>query len=153
VIGERARGALLYSLSAVLLLAGGVWFFRAAPATGDDPRVSRWRRSAAQLLPDLPYQVTADTVVMAGDITTERTANVGGGSYTLSMICLGDGGHVRVRLSSVGDDSGRAVACTRDPAPVTLTVALAADFFMLLSGETGGATAVFRWRLDRARGL
>ncbi len=128
--GDRAKGALLYALSAVLLLGGGVWFFRAAPTTGDD-----------------------HTIVMAGDITTERSTNVGGGSYTLSMVCLGDGGHVRVRLSSIGDDSGRAVACTPDPASVTLNVALAADFFMLVSGETGGATAVFRWRLDRARGL
>jgi Family of unknown function (DUF6023) len=153
VNGDRARGALLYALSAVLLLGGGVWFFRAAPTTGDDPRVASWRRTAAQLLPDLPFQVTADTIVMAGDVTTERSTNVGGGSYTLSMVCLGDGGHVRVRLSSVGDDSGRAVACTPDPASVTLNVALAADFFMLVSGETGGATAVFRWRLDRARGL
>jgi Family of unknown function (DUF6023) len=153
VIGERARGTLLYALSIVLLLAGCVWFFRAAPTTGEDPRVASWRRTAAQLLPDLPFQVTADTIVMAGDITTERTTNVGGGSYTLSMICLGDGGHVRVRLSSVGDDSGRAVACTPNPASVTLSVALAADFFMLVSGETGGATAVFRWRLDRTHGL
>ena len=151
--GERARGALLYALSVVLLLAGGLWFFRAAPATGDDPRVAGWQRSAAQLLPDQPFQVMADTIVMPGDITTERTTNVDGGSYRLSMICLGDGGHVRVRLSSAGDDSGRAVACVQDPASVTLTVALAADFFMRVSGETGGATTVFRWRLDRARGF
>jgi hypothetical protein len=36
---------------------------------------------------------------------------------------------------------------------VTLTVALATDFFMTVSGETGGPAAVFRWRLDRSRGF
>jgi hypothetical protein len=33
-----------------------------------------------------------------------------------------------------------------------LTVALAGDYFMSISGETDG-TAVFRWRLDRVRGF
>jgi hypothetical protein len=153
-MGERGRGALLYALFAVLLLAGGGWFVRTAPVTGGDPRVADWQQSAARLLPDLPLQVKSDTIVVAGDTTTERTTNVPGGSYSLSMVCLGDGGQVRVRLSANGDeDSGRGVPCTADPSTVTLTVALASDFFMLVTGETEGGTAVFRWRLDRARGF
>jgi Family of unknown function (DUF6023) len=153
-MGERGRGALLYAVSAVLLLAGGGWFYRTAPVTGDDPRVLDWQQSAARLLPDQPLQVKADTIVVAGDMTTERSTAVQGGSYSLTMICLGDGGRVRVRLSANSDgDSGRGVPCTADPSTVTLTVALASDFFMLVSGETQGGTAVFRWRLDRTRGF
>jgi hypothetical protein len=153
-MGERVRGTVLYALSAVLLLAGGVWFVRSAPDDGDDPRVVAWRQTAVRLLPDQPLQVTSDTIVVTGDMSTERTADVQGGSYALSMICLGDGGQVRVRLSASGDeDSGRGVPCSSDPSTVTLTVALASDFFMLVAGETEGGTAVFRWRLDRTRGF
>jgi hypothetical protein len=153
-MGERGRGAALYALFAVLLLAGGGWFYRTAPATGDDPRVADWQDAAARLLPDRPTQVKADTIVVAGDMTTERTADVQGGSYALTMICLGDRGQVRVRLSANGDDdSGRGVPCTAKPATVTLTVALASDFFMLVTGETEGGTAVFRWRLERTTGF
>jgi hypothetical protein len=153
VIGERGRGALLYALSATLLIAGGLWFFRAAPPSREDPRVAAWQQSAADRLPDLPLQVTAETLVLDGDRTTERTATVDGGSYTLSMICLGAGGQVRVSLSLAGDDSGRAVRCAEDPVSVTVTMAVAADFFLRVSGETDGNPAVFRWRLDRSRGL
>jgi hypothetical protein len=153
VTGERGRGVLLYTLSAVLLLGGGLWFFRAAPPSGDDPQVDAWRNRAAALLPDVPLEVMADTIVMAGDISTERNASVDGGSYTLSMVCLGERGQVRVRLSTSGNDSGRAVRCAGKPASVSLSVALADHFFMLVSAETEGGTAVFRWRLDRGRGL
>lgn len=151
-MGERGRGALLYALATALLVAGAGWFVRAAPATGDDRRVPGWQRDAARLLPDRPDQVKAETVVVGAGATTERSADVTGGSYQLSMICVGDGGHVRVRLSASADaDSGRAVPCAARPSAVTLTVAVASQLFMLVSGEAQAGTAVFRWRLDRTR--
>jgi hypothetical protein len=78
---------------------------------------------------------------------------VDGGSYTLTMICLGAGGQVRVRLSSAGDDTGRAVPCGEEPVSVTLRMALATEFLLHVSGETGGNPAVFRWRLNPTRGF
>lgn len=151
--GERARGALLYGLFASLLVTGGVWFVRTAPPPGEDPQVTAWRQSALVSLPDLPFQVTAETVVVAGDRTTERSAMVDSGSYTLTMICLGGGGQVRVRVSSTGDDTGRAVPCEAEPVSVTLRMALATEFLLRVSGETDGDPAVFRWRLNPSRGL
>jgi hypothetical protein len=153
VISERLRGVLLYALSAVLLLGGGVWYLRSAPADGTDPRVAAWRDTAANLLPDRPLQVRADTIVMTGGAGAERNESVGGGSYTLSMVCLGEHGRVRVRLSASGDDTGRGVPCAQAPQPVSITVGLADAFYMRVSPETEGAVAVFRWRLDRTRGF
>jgi hypothetical protein len=155
VTSARTRGVVLYSLAAVLLLAGAFWYVRSAPlgAPSADPRVAAWRTAAGHLLPDLPLQVTADTIVMAGGSRAERTQPVTGGSYALSMICLGDHGAVRVRLSATGYDSGRAVPCGASPSSVTITVGLADEFLMHVDAETGTTVAVFRWRLDRARGF
>jgi len=151
VIEDRARGVLLYSLAGLVLLAGGFWFVRTAPDDGRDPRVRAWRATAEELVPDLPVQEASDTVVLAGGAGTEHTSPVDGGSYALTMICAGTG-HVRIRLSTVGNDSGRAVACTDAPKPERLTVALAGEFFMMMSSEPDGAGgAVFRWRLERSR--
>jgi Family of unknown function (DUF6023) len=151
----RARGAVLYALAVVLLLGFAVWYVRAAPPGGPsaDPRVPGWRAAAGRLLPDLPLQVTAETIVMSGGTTTQRTRPVSGGSYALSMICLGDQGAVRVRLSASGYDSGRAVPCRESPSSVTLTVGLADEFLMRVNAETDSSPAVFRWRLDRATGF
>jgi Family of unknown function (DUF6023) len=156
VTGTRARGVVLYSLAAALLLGGAFWYVRAAPSsagTAADPRVAGWRAAAGRLLPDVPQQVTAGTVVISGGTSAQRTQPVTGGSYTLSMICLGDHGAVRVRLSGKGYDSGRAVPCAATPQPVTVTVGLADQFYMLADAETDSAAAVFRWRLERAGGF
>jgi hypothetical protein len=155
VTSARTRGAVLYALAAALLLGGAVWYVRSAPAAGTtaDPRVAVWQADASRLLPNLPLQVTADTIVMSGGTSTQRTEPVSGGSYALSMICLGDHGAVRVRLSVTGYDSGRAVPCAESPATVTLTVGLADEFLLQASAETDSDVAVFRWRLDRARGF
>jgi hypothetical protein len=151
---ERRRGVLLYALAGVLLFAGGLWFHRAAPAPREDPRVKGWRTAAARLLPDLPFQAAGGTVVLPGGTSTQRDEAVEGGPYALSMVCLAEGGSVRVRLSTSGEDSGRAVPCAAEsPESVSLTVGLADDFFMDISAETGAKTAVFRWRLDRVRGF
>ena len=153
MISERGRSVLLYALFAVLLGAGAVWFVRAAPPGSSDSRVQAWRDAAVNLLPDRPSQVRADTIVMTADSNTDRTEPVTGGSYTLSMLCLGERGRIRVRLSSTGDDSGRGVPCALSPKQVLISVGLADQFFMNVSAETDGSIAVFRWRLDRARGF
>ena len=147
---DRAAGAALYASALVLLVAGGVWFVRTAPETGEDPAVAAGRVTVERLLPDLPRQAEAETVVLASGKRAERNTPVQGGSYTLALLCVGDG-QIRVRLSDTGLDSGRAVPCQqRDPQPVELTVGLADELFMAMSAETDGP-AVFRWRVVRAR--
>ncbi len=148
--GERATGATLYTLAVALLLAGGVWFVRAAPEVGEDPAVVAGRATVERLLPDVPRQVQAETMVLAEGGRAERNTEVPGGSYALAMLCVG-AGQVRVRLSSMGEDSGRAVPCAAgDSQPVELAFGLADDLYLALSAETRG-TAVFRWRLTRTR--
>jgi hypothetical protein len=143
---------MLYALTGVLLLGGGVWFLRAAPETGADPRIATWRATAERLLPDLPAQAMAETMVLNGGPGTDRTTPVDGGSYLLAMICAGTG-QVRVQLSSTGNDSGRAVQCGDAPEIDRLRVAVADEFFMRVSAENDEGGAVFRWRLERTRGL
>ena len=112
MIEDRARGAMLYPLAGLILLAGGVWFAWAAPDDEDD-RIRSWRATAEELVPDVAAQAMADTVVLPGGASTARTTPVDGGSYTLTMICAGTG-RVRVRLSTEGNDSGgRCPARTR----------------------------------------
>jgi hypothetical protein len=150
VRADRAAGAAPYALALVLLVAGGVWFVRAAPETGEDPAMVAARATAERLLPDLQRQTEAETMVLAASKRVERTTAVQGGSYALAMLCVGEG-QIRVRLSNTGLDSGRAVPCEReDPQPVELTVGLADDLFLAVSAETDGP-AVFRWRVVRAR--
>jgi hypothetical protein len=143
---------MLYALTGVVLLGGGVWFVRASPHRGADPRIAGWRETAERLLPDLPAQAIAETIVLTGETGTERTTPVDGGSYSLSMICAGTG-QVRVRLSSTGNDSGRAVQCGEAPEVDRLRVAVADEFFMRVSAENDEGGAVFRWRLELTRGL
>lgn len=148
--GDRAAGAALYAFALVLLLAGGVWFVRAAPDLGEDPAVVAGRITVERLLPDVPRQAQAETMVLAEGARAERSTTVSGGSYTLAMLCVG-AGQVRVRLSATGEDSGRAVPCAaQDPQPVELTVGLADDLHLAVSAETRGTT-VFRWRITRTR--
>jgi hypothetical protein len=143
----------LYAFTAVVLVAGAVWFVAADPGTGEDERVAEWRATVERVVPDLPRQAVADTMVLSGSTTRERTTPVDGGSYTLTMVCAGTG-RVRVRLSSFGNDSGRAVRCADSPESEQLTVGLADEFFLLVTSEPDDpAGAVFRWRLDRAGAL
>jgi hypothetical protein len=143
---------MLYAFTGVLLLGGGVWFLRAAPETGVDPRIAGWRETVERTLPDLPAQAMAETMVLTGELGTDRTTPVDGGSYALSMVCAGTG-QVRVRLSSTGNDSGRAVQCGEAPEVDRLRVAVADEFFMQVSAENEAGGAVFRWRLERTRGF
>ena len=148
---DRAWGVVLYSLAGLVLLAGGVWFFLAAPVTDESPQVVAWRATAERVLPDLPLQEMAETLVISGP--SERTAPVDGGSYLLSMVCAGLGGQVRVQLGT-GTDSGRVVPCgEQDPGVARLGVALADELRMRLSTENESAGVVFRWRLERSPGF
>lgn len=149
----RARGVFLYVLSATVVAGGALWFVRSDP-TRTDPRIDGWRGTVERVLPDRESQVSAETMVLGENGTAERTSAVNGGSYTLAMVCAGTG-HVRVRLSSTGTDSGRAVQCAPDaPQPDRIQVGLADQFFMEVTAEGGGAGgAVFRWRLERNRGF
>ena len=142
---------MLYSLTALLLLGGGLWWVRAAPHTESDPRIPAWRATAEEVLPDRPLQAMSETVVLDGRLGTERSSPVDGGEYALSMVCAGTG-KVRVKVSSSGNDSGRAVPCSDAPAVDKVQVSLAEEFFISLSAEgDDGGGAVFRWRLDRTR--
>ena len=145
---ERTRGVLLYATAAIVLLGGGVWWFRAAPDTGTDPRLAAWQAAVEEALPDIPLQADADTVVLDSSLSTDRTRPVSGGSYSLVMVCAGTG-HVRVRVSTNRRDSGRAVQCADKPQPERLNVALADEFFISVAAEDDKAGSVFRWRLER----
>ena len=147
---ERTRGVLLYAVAAIVVLGGGVWFVRAAPATGPDERVRAWQETVEKLLPDAPSAV-AETVVLQNNLPTDRTSDVAGGSYSLAMVCAGTG-RVRVRVSNSRSDSGRAVLCAEQPSPEKIDVALADEFYIQISAENDQGGAVFRWRLERNRG-
>jgi hypothetical protein len=151
VTGERARGATLYTFAAVLLLSGGLWFERAAPERQGDGGIATARATVERLLPDLPQSSESETLVLvAGEPTERRTTMLRGGSYTVTMLCLGEG-QVRVKLSEMGEDTGKAVHCSSGaPEPVELALGLAEELYLSLSAETSGP-AVFRWRATRIR--
>jgi len=153
VTSHRANGVVLYSLAALLLIGGGLWFFRTAPDFGPDPRLAVWRAAVLRVVPDLASQINSATMVVgAAAPSSERLDGLDSGAYTLMVACAGDPvGRIRIRLSATGTDSGRAVPCAEEPKPVTLTVALADSFVMLVSAETAGRPAVFRWRLTLSR--
>jgi hypothetical protein len=132
-----------------VLIAGGVWFVRASPGAGVDPRMAAWRATAEELLPDAPLAMS-DTIVLSGDVPSEHRSPIDGGSYALSMLCAGTG-QVRVRVSTGNNDSGRAVPCSDAPSPETIRVALADQFYLQVSAEEDDGGAVFRWRLQRTR--
>ena len=144
---DQARGLQLYALAVLVLIGGGVWFFRAAPNLGGDAQVQAWRATVTRELPDVQPQIDAGTVLVARGADSEATAQVPGGSFILTMICAG-AGHVRVRLSSTGNDTGLPIPCADQPQPVTLKVGLGTEFYMSMVAETD--RAVFRWRLTPA---
>lgn len=141
----------LYGLAALVAVAGATAFVATAPRTGEDPRVVAGRESLERLIPDLPLQAAAETMVLAPDSRAERNTPVRGGSFTLTIACAGEG-QIRVRLSTTTVDSGRAVKCAEEPGVVELDVGLASMFFLSVAAESGTET-VFRWRITRARSL
>jgi hypothetical protein len=144
---ERARGLTLYAVTAALLAAGGIWFVRAAPGDGTDPRIAGWKRTVTAALPDSVPQVDANTVVLGRGADTKATAQVTGGSFRLTMVCAGEG-DVWVALSSSGNDSGLPVPCSDRPQPISMKFALATQFYLAIMPDTDAA--VFRWQLLQA---
>jgi len=144
VIPERVRRIQPYVLAALVLVGGGVWFFRAEPYLGEDVQVRAWRATVTRSLPDVQPQIDADTVMLGWAADREASVSVVGGSFTLAMVCAGTG-KVRVRLSSSGNDTGKPVLCADQPQRVTMTMGLGTKFYLAMTGET--EAAVFRWRL------
>jgi hypothetical protein len=136
-----------YALAALVLVAGGAWFFGSAPYLGEDQRVRAWKATVTRALPDVQPQVEAETVLLGTASDRQAAVPVTSGPFILTVICAGVG-QVRVRLSSTGDDTGRAVRCADEPQPVTMSVALGTQFYLSMTAET--KAAVFRWRLTPA---
>jgi hypothetical protein len=148
VMGERARGAVLYTCAALLLGAGGIWWFHAAPRQKVDPQIQAWQRSAEQMLPDIEQQESADTLTLPAGTEREVSANVGNGSFLVTIVCVGGAGsQVRVSLSDA-DDSGRGLDCVGDHTPDNFNVGIADQLRMNVSvGDSG--PVVFRYSVLR----
>ncbi|MGX6603635.1 DUF6023 family protein [Micromonosporaceae bacterium Da 78-11] len=147
-MGERARGVVLYACAGLMLAGGGLWWFRAAPRDEVDPQLERWRSSAEQMLPDIDKQESADTLALAAGTQREVLADVGDGSFLVSVICVGgDDSQVRISLGD-GDDSGRGLDCTGDHTPDNFNVGIADQLRMNVSVSATGPV-VFRYSVLR----
>jgi hypothetical protein len=145
VTGERARGALLYAGAAVVLAVGGGWWLRAAPRTGDDPRISQWQASVERLLPKDARAQAGDTLELPAGVDHEVVADLSGGDYVVSVVCEG-GTQSQVRISLGQDDSGRGLACGTDHRADTFQVGLAGQLRMKVSVGANGPV-VFRYEV------
>jgi hypothetical protein len=147
-MGDRARGVLLYASAVVLLAAGGVWWFRAAPRESSDPTIERWRESAQRLLPDADGQEDADTVALSASHDHEVLADVGSGQYWVSVVCVGDSAsQVRVSLGEVGTDSGRGLNCAGDGPSDRFKVSTSGQLRLHVT-VNGSGPVVFRYALS-----
>jgi hypothetical protein len=148
-MGERTRGALLNACFVLVLVGGGVWWFRAAPHERVDPQIVKWQASAERMLPDADNQADADTITLAAGEDHEVVADVGNGSYRVSVICVGGTGTtVRISLGEVGGDSGRGLDCGGDHAPYSFPVGVVGRLRANVSvGDSG--PVVFRYSLVR----
>ena len=150
MIGDRARGALLYATAAALVAGGAVWWVAAAPGENPETDVDRWRATAERLLPDRPEQAGADTMTFASGDEQQVDADVPVGSYQVSVVCVGGPGTTaRVTLSQGGNDSGRGLSCEGDPKTDTFAVALAGGLQMNVVVSEGAGPVVFRYALTR----
>jgi hypothetical protein len=140
VNADRVRGAVLYAGAVVLLVAGGVWWVRAAPRQLVDPAVAQWTATAERLLPE-PDEAEADkTVELGAGVDREITVQVDDGSHHIEVVCVGGPNSlVRVSLGTY-NDSGRGLACTGHQQPMSFDVGVAGGLRMNLS--VGGASAV-----------
>ncbi|MFI5932506.1 DUF6023 family protein [Actinoplanes sp. NPDC051494] len=145
---DRALGVTLYALAVLLLAAGASWFFTAVPRIGEDPALTDGRRALERLIPELPLQADAETLVIGPGSMADRSSAVRGGAYALVVACAGEG-RLRLRLSTTTTDPGRVIPCAARPAPVELTVTPAGMFFLTVNSESEREVA-FRWRLTRA---
>jgi hypothetical protein len=148
-MGERARGGVLYGCAATLLVAGGIWWFAAAPRQEADPQIERWKQSAQRLLPDVGAQEHSDTLALASGIDREVTAEIDPGEYSVSVVCVGGAqSQVRVSLGEAGYDSGIGLTCAGDNEPNNFRVSIANPLRMNVSVNNSGPV-VFRYSLLR----
>jgi hypothetical protein len=148
MVGERARGAVLYACAGLVLAGGGVWWVRAAPRDLVDPRIEQWQSSAQRLLPDADNQESAGTVALGAGADQEVLAEGGDGSFMVSVICVGGAGSsLRISLSDT-DDTGHGLDCAGDPTPFQFKVSIPDQLRMNVTVNDSGPV-VFRYSLLR----
>lgn len=145
---DRVSGVLLYAGAVVVLAVGAAWWIRAAPPLdGTGARVSAWRRTVEEVVPERVDQVEARTYVLNPGDDLDAEVEVRPGQHQLTLVCAGRG-QVRVRFTSAGMDSGRAVPCAEEPGLLMIPAALGERLFLDIVAESQGQ-AVFRWQLLR----
>ena len=149
MIGDRARGAVLYAVTAVLLAGGATWWLRAAPQGRPDPTIEQWRQTALQMLPDQEDQDEADTLALAANSDHQVLANLDSGNYRLTVVCVGaNDSQVRISLGDYGTDSGRGLECAGGSDRENFDVGTSGQLRIYLNvGEAG--PVVFRYTLQR----
>ena len=147
MIGARARGVLLYSLFAALLVGGAVWWVTGAPELTEDPEVAGWRATVLAQIPETENRAAAGTVALTAGTRRTLEADLRGGSYLVSVTCAGPG-RVRVSFSTGGEDTGRGLECGARPSPVAFRVALADQLRLAVRVDSSGPV-VFRWLAQR----
>ncbi|GLY08086.1 hypothetical protein Acsp01_84650 [Actinoplanes sp. NBRC 101535] len=141
---------MLHTTAALILVAAVVWWIRAAPRPATDARVAEWRGSAEQLLPDTGRQEMAASVALAAGTSHEEVADVGGGDFTVSVVCAGAEGS-RVRVSLAENESGRGLACSGDRTPEMFSLGLADELHLRIAVDDAGPV-IFRYKLERSLG-
>ena len=145
---ERARGVVLYAGAALSLVAGGVWWLRAAPAQEIGPDVAGWTATAERLLPEAPEAEATETVELGPGAERQIDAPIDTGNQRLSVVCVGESSTiVRVSLGLI-DDSGRGLHCAGDQRPTQFEVFLVDHLHMNLN-VTGSSPVVFRYSIMR----
>lgn len=147
-MSERGRGAILHGLAALVLIAGGIWWWRAAPRDDTDPRVLAWRLTAEQLLPETEDQELTDTVVVPASSGYEKGADLDGGSFQVAVVCAGPDGS-RVRVSFGDDESGRGMPCSGTRTPEVFSVGVGSQLRLKITTDELGPV-VFRYTLQRS---
>ncbi len=149
--GERGRGAVLYATAGVLVAAGAVWWFRAAPPERGADRVEQWRATVEKLLPEVEGQEDSSTMALGAGAEQTYRSSVETGKYVVSLVCRGGpDSFVRVSLSQNGSDSGLGLPCSEERAPQSFEVGLADSLRLhVVVGDAG--PIVFRYSLARAR--
>lgn len=149
--GERGRGVVLHALAVSILVVGVGWWWRAAPRQAADDRLTAWRHSAEQLLPDIGDQELAQTLALDTGGGHEEVVEVEKGSFLVSVVCAGSEGS-RVRVSLGGRyDTGRGLRCSGSRTPEVFSIGLAGELHLRVAVEASGPV-VFRYALQRSNG-
>ncbi|KUL27598.1 DUF6023 family protein [Actinoplanes awajinensis] len=145
--GERGRGVILHGLAVLLVVAGGIWWWRAEPAVESDPRLLTWRLAAEQLLPETEDQEKSDTLALAAEGEYDEVAALDGGAFLVSVVCAGPDDS-RVRVSLGDDDSGRGLRCSGSRTPEVFSVGVGTELHLRVVVEQVGPV-IFRYTLQR----